>query len=122
LVPGALLPVSSYPAASPTGHRHHHGTATTATATAVAVAVGGVQQYVPVTMVEHPQGGRLMAWAAAPSGRQMKLVPSWPQPQPQPGTLLVPAPDDWRRPILADNAQSIRFAQGELTEIILNIR
>jgi hypothetical protein len=43
-VPGALLPVPSYPAgASPTGSR----------TAAVAVAVGGVQQYVPVTMVEH---------------------------------------------------------------------
>jgi hypothetical protein len=58
------------------------------------------------------QGGRLMvgtAWAAAPSGRQMTLVPSWQQQQ---GTLLVPAPEDWRRPILTDNAQGIRFAQG----------
>ena len=27
-----------------------------------------------------------------------------------PGTLLVPA-DDWRRPLLTDNAQSIRIAQ-----------
>jgi hypothetical protein len=39
----------------------------------------------------------------------MTLVPSWQQQQ---GTLLVPAPEDWRRPILTDNAQGIRFAQG----------
>ena len=49
-----------------------------------------MQQYVPVTMVE--QGGRLMVGAswAAPSGRQMALVPSWQQLQQpalqQPGT------------------------------------
>ena len=107
LVPGALLPVPSYPAASPTGGR--------GPTTAVAVAVGGVQQYVPVTMVDH-QGGRLMVGAtwAAPSGRQMTLVPSWQQPATlqQSGTLLVPAPDEWRRPLLTDNAQGIRFAQG----------
>jgi len=96
LVPGALLPVQSYPAASPTGTR----------GTTVAVAVG--QQYVPVTMVDH-QGGRLMVGTAWASGRQMTLVPSWQQQQ---GTLLVPAPEDWRRPILTDNAQGIRFAQG----------
>lgn len=113
-MPGALLPVPSYQAASPTGGRGGGGTAT---ATAVAVAVGGVQQYVPVTMVEHGSG-RLMVGAtwAAPSGRQMTLVPSWQQPAAlqQPGTLLVPAPpDDWRRPILADNAQSFRFPQGK---------
>jgi len=101
-VPGpALLPVPSYPATSPTSNR--------------VVAVGtGLQQYVPVTMVE--QGGRLImgatTWAAAtaPSGRGMTLVPSWQQPLQQPGTLLVPA-EDWRRPLLTDNAQSIRIAQ-----------
>ena len=77
-----------------------------------------MQQYVPVTMVE--QGGRLMVGAswAAPSTRQMALVPSWQQLQQpaaiqQPGTLLVPA-EDWRRPLLPENAQGIRIAQGRL--------
>ena len=78
------------------------------------------------------RGGRLMVGAswAAPSGRQMTLVPSWqqlPHPSQHPGgvgglqaggpphgTLLVPAEAaDWRRPLLAtDNsaAQSIRIA------------
>ena len=78
LVPGALLPVPSYPATSPTNSGR-------------VVAVGsptGIQQYVPVTMVE--QGGRLMVGAswAAPSGRQMTLVPSWqqlPHPTQHPG-------------------------------------
>ena len=78
LVPGALLPVPSSPATSPTNSGR-------------VVAVGsptGIQQYVPVTMVE--QGGRLMVGAswAAPSGRQMTLVPSWqqlPHPTQHPG-------------------------------------
>jgi len=106
LVPGALLPVPSYPATSPTANR--------GAVVAVGGGLGQVQQYVPVTMVE--QGGRLMVGAswAAPSGRQMALVPSWQQLQQpalqQPGTLLVPA-DDWRRPMIADNAQGIRIAQ-----------
>ena len=104
LVPGALLPVPSYTAASPPG-------SVTQQARVVAVG-GGLQQYVPVTMVE--QGGRLMVgatWAAtgAPaSARQMALVPSWTQhqqqlsavTQPPHGTLLVPA-EDWRRPLIA---------------------
>ena len=44
----------------------------------------GLQQYVPVTLVQE-QGGRLMmvgttwAAAAAPSARQMAMVPSWSQ-------------------------------------------
>jgi len=103
LVQGALLPVPSYPASSPTANR--------GAVVAVGGGLGQVQQYVPVTMVE--QGGRLMVGAswAAPSGRQMTLVPSWQQPTlQQPGTLLVPA-DDWRRPILPENAQGIRIAQ-----------
>ena len=116
LVPGALLPVPSYPATSPTANPRG-GTAVVAVGTAG--GLGQVQQYVPVTMVE--QGGRLVvapSWAATQSGaRQMTLVPSWQQLQQpaalaqQPGTLLVPA-DEWRRPILADNAQGIRIAQG----------
>ena len=121
LVPGALLPVPSYPGSSPTAGPHPGAV--------VAVQPGpaglhGVQQYVPVTMVE--QGGRMLAvgaasWAA-PSGRQMALVPSWQQlapahaaaghgSAPQTGTLLVQA-EDWRRPFIADNAQGIRIAQG----------
>ena len=115
LVPGALLPVPSYTAGSPPG---------TQQARVVAVG-GGLQQYVPVTMVE--QGGRLMVgatWAAAaPSARQMALVPSWSQlpghpqqlqTQPPHGTLLVQA-DDWRRPLIAESNTStnIRLAQDQ---------
>ena len=122
LVPGTLLPVPSYSATSPN-------------AASRVVAVGGpagIQQYVPVTMVE--QGGRLMVGAtwAAPSGRQMTLVPSWqqlPHPnahahalaqQPTHGTLLVPAPEaDWRRPLL-DNAaaQGLRLAQDQMFPVV----
>jgi len=122
LVPGTLLPVPSYSTTSPN-------------ASSRVVAVGGpagIQQYVPVTMVE--QGGRLMVGAtwAAPSGRQMTLVPSWqqlPHPQahahalaqaqPTHGTLLVPAETDWRRPLL-DNAaaQSIRIAQDQMFPVV----
>eukprot|EP00092_Neocalanus_flemingeri_P056139 GFUD01066483.1.p1 GENE.GFUD01066483.1~~GFUD01066483.1.p1 ORF type:complete len:1158 (-),score=323.90 GFUD01066483.1:3708-7181(-) len=124
LVPGTLLPVPSYPATSPTG-------SVTQQARVVAVG-GGLQQYVPVTMVE--QGGRLMVGAswAAPSGRQMTLVPSWQQlphhhqaaqlqTQPPHGTLLVPAEAaDWRRPLLADtnSAQSIRIAQDQVFPVV----
>ena len=56
--------------------------------------------------------------AAAPSARQMALVPSWPpghhQTQPPPGTLLVSA-EDWRRPLLAENntGGGIRLAQDQ---------
>ena len=121
LVPGTLLPVPSYSATSPN-------------AASRVVAVGGpagIQQYVPVTMVE--QGGRLMVGAtwAAPSGRQMTLVPSWqqlPHPQthahalaqqPTHGTLLVPAEADWRRPLL-DNAtaQGLRIAQDQMFPVV----
>jgi len=123
LVPGTLLPVPSYPATSPTGSVGQQ-------ARVVAVG-GGLQQYVPVTMVE--QGGRLMVGAswAAPSGRQMTLVPSWQQlphhhqaaqlqTQAPHGTLLVPAEAaDWRRPLLADNsAQSIRIAQDQVFPVV----
>ena len=112
LVPSALLPVPSYPAPSPTSSQQ--------TARVVAVG-GGLQQYVPVTMVE--QGGRLMVgatWAAAAPSRQMALVPSWQQlpghhqTQPPPGTLLVSA-EDWRRPLIAENntGGSIRLAQDQ---------
>ena len=114
LVPGALLPVPSYPAPSPTSSQQPR----------VVAVGGGLQQYVPVTMVE--QGGRLMVgatWAAAaPSARQMALVPSWQQlpghhqTQPPPGTLLVSA-EDWRRPLLADNntGGSLRLAAQDQT-------
>merc|ERR1719290_196961 len=86
-------------------------------------------------MVE--QGGRLMVGAswAAPSGRQMTLVPSWQQlphhhqaaqlpAQPPHGTLLVPAEAaDWRRPLLADNsAQSIRIAQEQVFPVVYDRR
>jgi len=124
LVPGTLLPVPSYPATSPTGNVPQQ--------TRVVAVGGGLQQYVPVTMVE--QGGRLMvgaSWAAAPSGRQMTLVPSWQQlphhhqaaqlqTQAPPGTLLVPAEAaDWRRPLLAENAgQSIRIAQDQVFPVV----
>ena len=56
------------------------------------------------------------SWAA-PSGRQMALVPSWQQLQQpalqQSSTLLVTA-EEWRRPLITDNAQGIRIAQGNL--------
>ena len=80
LVSGALLPVPSYPATSPTGNR----------VVAVNTGLGQVQQYVPVTMVE--QGGRLMVGAAswAPSGRGMTLVPSWQQLQQPTAALQQP--------------------------------
>jgi len=119
LVPGTLLPVPTYPGSSPTG-----------SGALVTVQPGlghGVQQYVPVTMVE--TGGRMLAvsaasWASS-SGRQMALVPSWQQLAPahshhatqlaQPGALLVQT-DDWRRPqIIADNAQGLRIAQDQGT-------
>ena len=83
LVPGALLPVPSYPATSPTSNR--------GAVVAVNTGLGQVQQYVPVTMVE--QGGRLMIGATswAPSGRGMALVPSWQQlQQPTAATLQQP--------------------------------
>ena len=123
LVGGALLPAPiSYSATSPT-----------AGGRVVAVGGPGLQQYVPVTMVE--QGGRLMVGAtwAAPSGRQMTLVPSYmqqlpvPHPghalaqQPPPGTLLVPAEADWRRPLLdsaAAAAQGLRIAQDQMFPVV----
>merc|ERR1740128_303666 len=124
LVPGALLPVPSYPATSPTANR--------GAVVAVGGGLGQVQQYVPVTMVE--QGGRLMVGAswAAPSGRQMALVPSWQQlphhhqaaplqTQAPHGSLLVPAEAaDWRGPLLADTntAQSIRIAQDQVFPVV----
>jgi len=127
LVPGALLPVPSYTAASPTG-------SVTQQARVVAVG-GGLQQYVPVTMVE--QGGRLMvgatwAAAAAPSARQMALVPSWQQlpghhqqlqTQAPHGTLLVPA-DDWRRPLIAEtnSSGSIRLTQDQVFPVVYSDR
>ena len=98
---------------------------------------GGLQQYVPVTMVE--QGGRLMVgatWAAtgAPSARQMALVPSWQQlpghhqqlqTQPPHGTLLVPA-DDWRRPLIAAESSassgSIRLTQDQVFPVVYSER
>merc|ERR1712142_164703 len=74
------------------------------------------------------------SWAA-PSGRQMTLVPSWQQlphhhqaaqlpAQPPHGTLLVPAEAaDWRRPLLADNsAQSIRIAQEQVFPVVYDRR
>ena len=110
LVPGALLPVPSYPAPSPTSSQQPR----------VVAVGGGLQQYVPVTMVE--QGGRLMVgatWAAAaPSARQMALVPSWQQlpghhqTQPPPGTLLVSA-EDWRH-----GGGSIRLAQDQVFPVV----
>ena len=130
LVPGALLPVPSYTAASPTG---------SVTGGARVVAVGGpgpLQQYVPVTMVDQGQVGRLMVgatWAAAPSTRQMALVPSWQQlpgpgpahpQQPPHGTLLVPA-DDWRRPLItaeANSGGSIRLTQDQVFPVVYSDR
>jgi hypothetical protein len=127
LVPGTLLPVPSYSATSPN-------------AASRVVAVGGpagIQQYVPVTMVE--QGGRLMVgatWAAPGGARQMTLVPSWqqlPHPPahghqlaqapPTHGTLLVPAEADWRRPLL-DNAtaQGLRIAQEQMFPVVYGDR
>ena len=110
LVPGALLPVPSYPAPSPTSSQQPR----------VVAVGGGLQQYVPVTMVE--QGGRLMVgatWAAAaPSARQMALVPSWQQlpghhqTQPPPGTLLVSA-EDWRH-----GGGGIRLAQDQVFPVV----
>ena len=130
LVPGALLPVPSYTAGSPTG-------SVTAPGARVVAVGGGLQQYVPVTMVE--QGGRLMVgatWAAtgAPSARQMALVPSWQQlpghhqqlqTQPPHGTLLVPA-DDWRRPLIAAesgaSSGSIRLTQDQVFPVVYSER
>lgn len=63
LVPGALLPVPSYPAPRQP---------------AAPVAPPQRAAAAAVKLVEH-QGGRLMVgatWAAAPSGRQMTLVRS----------------------------------------------
>merc|ERR1719319_1176033 len=103
LVPGTLLPVPSYQPTSPN-------------AASRVVA----------------EGGRLMVGAtwAAPSGRQMTLVPSWQQlPHPQAHAhaltqqlqILVPAEADWRRPLLdnaAAAAQGLRIAQDQMFPVV----